>query len=448
MAQQTINIGATADDGTGDTFRSAFDKVNDNFNETFPLAENALSKTSLAVQTVLGEVNYTGGLKVDGNLVTSASNVLIINSEADFPTQDASTITLAANTLFFIGTPFSTAKTFTVNEAVTIASINQAVTAITYTGSGSMFNSSGANWGLRNIGYSCVNGTIFTCSGAGKTLTLENALCFGAANFGTLTNIDVIFRTSGVFSITGQGMLMSGAINIFSIDKFHLDGTSASFAAIDLGTATFADLEINDLEASGIAGSVAIKGAESSANIDANKIATVTNSTLNGDAIAPLSGVTNSDKRWSFRANSGLGDTIEDALISLNSNASETVISASSTPVKVIGTWVCERQSIFTCDTTGRATFIGERDTVIPVDITTSISAVSGTNKDIKIYLALNGSIITNSGSKNKVGASDPRNTSVIWQLELSENDFLEVFIENNSDSINLIVEDAVLRVR
>ena len=35
MAKQTINIGTTANDGTGDPLRTAFDKVNDNFNEVY-----------------------------------------------------------------------------------------------------------------------------------------------------------------------------------------------------------------------------------------------------------------------------------------------------------------------------------------------------------------------------------------------------------------------------
>ena len=30
MAQQTINIGTNANDGTGDPLRTAFDKINDN----------------------------------------------------------------------------------------------------------------------------------------------------------------------------------------------------------------------------------------------------------------------------------------------------------------------------------------------------------------------------------------------------------------------------------
>ena len=35
MAQQTINIGAAANDGTGDPIRSAFTKVNSNFTELY-----------------------------------------------------------------------------------------------------------------------------------------------------------------------------------------------------------------------------------------------------------------------------------------------------------------------------------------------------------------------------------------------------------------------------
>ena len=50
MAQQTVNIGTTANDGTGDPLRDAFDKVNDNFNEVYAkpdltLATNILTLT-------------------------------------------------------------------------------------------------------------------------------------------------------------------------------------------------------------------------------------------------------------------------------------------------------------------------------------------------------------------------------------------------------------------
>ena len=35
MAKQSLNIGTTANDNTGDTLRSGGDKINDNFNEIY-----------------------------------------------------------------------------------------------------------------------------------------------------------------------------------------------------------------------------------------------------------------------------------------------------------------------------------------------------------------------------------------------------------------------------
>ena len=43
MAKQIIGIGTTANDGTGDTLRVAMDKINDNFNELYPVAPQAVT---------------------------------------------------------------------------------------------------------------------------------------------------------------------------------------------------------------------------------------------------------------------------------------------------------------------------------------------------------------------------------------------------------------------
>lgn len=41
MAKQTINIGSTANDGTGDPLRTAFNKANENFTEVYDIAQGA-----------------------------------------------------------------------------------------------------------------------------------------------------------------------------------------------------------------------------------------------------------------------------------------------------------------------------------------------------------------------------------------------------------------------
>jgi hypothetical protein len=56
MAKQTINIGTTANDGTGDPIRSAFDKSNDNFTELYAgaggVADGAVTTAKLADDAV------------------------------------------------------------------------------------------------------------------------------------------------------------------------------------------------------------------------------------------------------------------------------------------------------------------------------------------------------------------------------------------------------------
>ena len=66
MAKQVINIGTSANDGTGDPLRTAFDKVNDNFTELY-------NDDSGDVDSV----SASGGLEVDtttGDVIVSISD--------------------------------------------------------------------------------------------------------------------------------------------------------------------------------------------------------------------------------------------------------------------------------------------------------------------------------------------------------------------------------------
>lgn len=74
MAQQTINIGAAPNDGTGDPLRNAFDKINDNFTElygdAFSGSYNDLTNTP---STLLA--NRTNLIAVTPSIANEASNL-------------------------------------------------------------------------------------------------------------------------------------------------------------------------------------------------------------------------------------------------------------------------------------------------------------------------------------------------------------------------------------
>lgn len=82
MAQQTINIGTVANDGTGDPLRTAFDKTNDNFNELYAGAGGVADDS----------VTYA---KLADEFTTSAA---VAASNVDFSTAQVFTKTLSADT--------------------------------------------------------------------------------------------------------------------------------------------------------------------------------------------------------------------------------------------------------------------------------------------------------------------------------------------------------------
>jgi len=95
MAQQTINIGSSASDGTGDELRVAFDKVNDNFTELYATAENS----GLTYSNVSTITSGSGtGARFTVNRYANTYTVDIINNAGtDYAVAD--TLTIFGNAL-------------------------------------------------------------------------------------------------------------------------------------------------------------------------------------------------------------------------------------------------------------------------------------------------------------------------------------------------------------
>jgi uncharacterized protein YaaN involved in tellurite resistance len=136
-------------------------------------------------------------------------------------------------------------------------------------------------------------------------------------------------------------------------------------------------------------------------------------------------------------------------LASVLANSTETTISTIDTPVVATFTATDELSQNVTISTAGRITYDGTVARPLSVDINTTIITASGSAIDVTVYLAKNGSVIANSARQSiGAGATDPVNTTTSWLLSMATNDYLEIWIENNTDTTNLILQDAVLRVR
>ena len=134
MAQQTINIGSVANDGTGDPLRTAFDKVNDNFTELY--ADDAGDVNSVNAGTGISVNQTTGAVTVTnsapdqtvsltgGTAITTSGtypNFTITNSSPNAThtgeVTGASTLTIANDVITYakLGTEFTTSAALATN---------------------------------------------------------------------------------------------------------------------------------------------------------------------------------------------------------------------------------------------------------------------------------------------------------------------------------------------
>jgi len=83
MSKQTVNIGTSANDKTGDSLRTAFNKINENFTELYTSVSSSLTTSDIGAFEFNGStlttndsssitidqaVKITGTLSVDGEL--------------------------------------------------------------------------------------------------------------------------------------------------------------------------------------------------------------------------------------------------------------------------------------------------------------------------------------------------------------------------------------------
>ena len=133
-------------------------------------------------------------------------------------------------------------------------------------------------------------------------------------------------------------------------------------------------------------------------------------------------------------------------MLDTQNNALVTTIVSVDTPVKINAVWVDEGSSQFTSISDGRSTYIGEKGLTVPVTVVISILATGG-DKQVSGYIAINGSVIPGSAIQTTASGTKAGNETCIWQQTLNPNDYIEVWIENNSTTDDLTAVHAVMRI-
>ena len=413
MTQQLINIGA-ADAKLGDTLFSAFTKTNTNFTELFA--------------------------------VTTQAKRIVVNSLADLPTAVSNVITLEADTLYLQANDLNLSTTRLVFGANTVYSgIDSIVVTLSYVGTLPLFTMTNVTASIKSLSVSHLNAPLFSFSDSGAHVLRVGDVSYSGSSLGTLSGNGSSARfTNFSGSITSNGVSFSGDFRTVLFEPSL--STLAAGTFIDLGVATFNSINISETFLNFVAGTFFLSGAAASLNINTGGSAVISACSLKGGGTA-LQNITPDDALFNFINNNSIRDTRPDGLVSLQGNTVATTIPVANTPVLTAGTWVVGPLGQFSGTTGGRLTYIGGKNVRLPVTFSASLAPTLSTGIAMSAYIAINGTIVANSRRQGTGSAGGPTSITIPWQHTFSTNDYVELFVENNTNSTDILVSTAIGRV-
>ena len=244
MAQQTINIGTAANDGTGDPLRTAFDKINDNFSELYGSSAEA---NDLLEDTT---PQLGGDLDVNGKRITSArSNEDIILLPNGTGGVLASAVRIAGTTLSSDDSASITiAEAFQVNGATNIDGALTATSTVAVTGATTLSSTLAVSGTTTLTTTNIDNINIFDNSITSDSNADINITPGGTGNLvlGALTvNGTAISASDSTLIQLNEAVNVSGAVDLASTLAVTGAATLSSTLAVT-GAATFSGTAVID----------------------------------------------------------------------------------------------------------------------------------------------------------------------------------------------------------
>ena len=407
-------------------------------------------------KVVVSKGDGTSELRILTALEVGAESQLtkrkLVNVIGDLPTAVGGVITLPATTEFFFGDKvFFTNDRLVLGNFTVLKGIDTDSANLDYEGTLPFITTSDVSYLVEDLTIKCENSIVFSHTDTAARFIRYRNLCIttadGVGSY-TSTGSSVLLVETLIQTITTEdGFAFAGNWNIVQFNT--ISDIQVDKFLFDFGTATITSLGIEQASVFMVtASSGFIKGAAASANIDAGGLARVNNCSITdigGGTV--LSGVAEEDLRWRFFNNSLIRDTRPDALASFNGNTTETVIATAGVAVEILATYTIANNTQFTVSTSGRATFDGEIDDRLPITASINAKMASGSTKNLLAFIAINGTVVADSQQPIAPTNTVSESATVIWQHTFTKTDFVELFISNEDDTVNVIVNSAVFRI-
>lgn len=219
MAQQTLNIGSNANDGTGDTLRVAMQKVNENFTEIYSapgITVDSLSFTGNEITATrsnddivfqpagTGAVSFPA-IRIDDN------NIVGTRSNEDINLLPSGTGSVVFGAIKIKGTSLSSddSTTININDGLIVDGTLNVSGAATLTGATNLGSTLAVASGLTTLSTLTVTSTTSLVG----TTTIDN-LTFNDNTIGSSSNADINLTPGGTGSVVVSNLTIDSNVNI------------------------------------------------------------------------------------------------------------------------------------------------------------------------------------------------------------------------------------------
>ena len=371
----------------------------------------------------------------------TGTNVVIVNSEDDFPAAVAGVRTLAANTTYVLGGFIETADTLKIDSESSLEGWGARTSRLTYTGVGNQFEIEDSSFSIIECSLDSGTGTMFSANSTGLAnsfVTINNVRGVGGASLGTFEDISWNSRDAAFLFDDGLSFIGTNLFFIASNTSF-VDDSEVTSVALDLGTATFSTF--NFIRGTFAGAGTGISGTASSANMVAGAIADLTDVNF-ANMNTPLTNIDESDIRWFFTRCRGLEDSVYAAEAALTT-AETVTVSATSTFYIVNGSnWTGDTEERFTVSSGGELTYNGENDQRFLILMRATIEKVGGGADFLKQRIGIDdgGGYVTY--QKTEGGTDNTSPTTVVSDgiFTLQEGDKVATFVANDDSTADIIV--------
>lgn len=383
--------------------------------------------------------NFTSSIST--NIATG--NIIFVTTKSDLPTAVSGVITLEANKTYFFTTIVDLTGDRLVcgaNTTILGGSSENCVIKSTGLSSSTALITSVYSLPIRNI--TITHGTALNLDGDGTTTALD---WFGVnftdcATIGTIKDYTNFIMQDSAFLNSG-GMTLDGSIGTIGFTQCLFDLASGTTGFIIPSTANITR-RFRIIYSS----FVALSG-ETGINVDAS--ATIGNERYILDTVnfsgggTYIAGVNDTSNKSIFINCVGITNTAVNGQLYMQGNATATVVSATNTFYKVLGTTTASADNAKYTHANNRLTNDATISRKYLIQASLSFSSGTGDVCQFGFYDSKLGTVRTPSKTKATANSSGrAENIHMACVVAHSQGDYLEVHCSNTSSSVNITVSD------